>query len=96
MGCRLRLELGTIQPTEECNSNILASLDAAEHARVLLDAIVASSDDAVVSKTLTGIVISWNAAAERLFGFTAAEMVGPSHASSQRSCISRKRRSSPS
>jgi len=41
-------------------------------------AIVASSDDAIVSKDLNGIVRSWNAGAERLFGWTAEEMVGQS------------------
>ena len=43
-----------------------------------LAAIVASSDDAIVSKDLNGIVSSWNAGAERIFGFTAEEMVGES------------------
>ena len=43
-----------------------------------LAAIVESSDDAIISKSLEGKVLTWNAGAERMYGFTAAEIVGHS------------------
>lgn len=48
----------------------------ADELRARLAAIVESSDDAIVSKDLNGIVMTWNAGAQRLFGYTAEEAVG--------------------
>jgi PAS domain S-box-containing protein len=47
-----------------------------DFARMHLAAIVESSDDAIISLTLDGIIQTWNAGAERLFGYTATEAVG--------------------
>ena len=60
------------------SSSSLFGPGGAERAQAHLAAIVNSSEDGIVSKTLEGIVTSWNKAAERLFGFTAQEMIGQS------------------
>src|SRR5262249_60647304 len=51
---------------------------AAEAERAHLAAIIESSDDAILSKTLDGVITSWNLGAARLYGYIAEEMVGQS------------------
>lgn len=59
--------------------NLLMDMTAHQHADIQaarLAAIVESSDDAIVSKTLTGEIRSWNSGASRIFGYSPEEMVG--------------------
>jgi PAS domain S-box-containing protein len=59
-------------------SKIARNITEQKHLQSLLSSIVTSSNDAIVSKTLDGIITSWNPAAEKMFGYTAAEAVGKS------------------
>ena len=75
----------TISPIRDAAGRIIGAFKIArdlsrqrqgEIAQARLAAIVDSSDDAIVSKTLAGVITSWNAAAERMFGWSAEEAVG--------------------
>jgi PAS domain S-box-containing protein len=54
----------------------ITDLNRAEEIRAQYAAIVESSDDAIVAKTLDGVISAWNAAAARMFGYTAHEAIG--------------------
>ena len=61
---------------KEARHRVTDRISAGDEAVARLAAIIESSDDAIVGKTLGGVITSWNQAAERIFGYTAAEAVG--------------------
>src|SRR5580692_4020348 len=62
----------------QCNVRDITERKAAEKERSRLAAIIEWSDEAIVSKTANGIVVGWNHGAERLYGYTAEEIIGRS------------------
>jgi PAS domain S-box-containing protein len=63
-------------PDNQANKDSISNLQSPELAPYWLSAIIESAEDAIITKTLEGIITSWNKGAERIFGYTAEEAVG--------------------
>jgi PAS domain S-box-containing protein len=74
----LQAFLGTVAMTTIPLAAVVAQLKRSDEVHARLAAIVESSNDAIVSKTLEGVITSWNAGAERLYGHSAGEAIGRS------------------
>jgi PAS domain S-box-containing protein len=103
------ISLVDIEPVKDGGGNIVGAVNCfqditerkrSEEVRLRLAAIIASSDDAIVSKDLDGTITSWNSGAERIFGYLAEEIIGksimtlipPDHQKEEDTIINRIRR----
>lgn len=75
----------TVSPVKDTKGKVVGASKVArdisdrlqgEQKQAVLSAIVESSDDAIISKTLNGSIMSWNAGAQRIFGYTEEEVIG--------------------
>jgi PAS domain S-box-containing protein len=94
---------GIVIPPPLTAQELAAATDALNRRTVevsRLAAVVESSDDAIITKTLDGMIVTWNQSAERIFGYTAKEVIGrsvtilmpPDHANEETAILSRLRR----
>jgi PAS domain S-box-containing protein len=71
-------EATKIETQKEKRASFSPAEEQAEILRHRLASVIESSDDAIISKTLEGIIQTWNRGAEKIFGYTAAEVIGKS------------------